>query len=89
MESALQRFGANVRQARRDRDWSQEDLSGATGLATVQVSRIERGVREIRLTTLVRLLDGLEVPPEKLLDGLLGRSDQARADSESSANRTK
>lgn len=71
MESALQRFGANVRQARLDRGWSQEDLSGKTGLATVQVSRIERGVREIRLTTLVRLLDGLDVPPEKLLDGLL------------------
>lgn len=71
MESAQQRFGANVRQARLDRGWSQEDLSGKTGLATVQVSRIERGVREIRLTTLVRLLDGLDVPPERLLDGLL------------------
>jgi transcriptional regulator with XRE-family HTH domain len=74
VESAPQRFGKNVRQARLDRGWSQEDLSGKTGLATVQVSRIERGVREIRLTTLVRLLDGLDVPPETLLDGLLGQS---------------
>jgi transcriptional regulator with XRE-family HTH domain len=80
VESVPQRFGANVRQARLDRGWSQEDLSGKTGLATVQVSRIERGVREIRLTTLIRLLDGLDVPPETLLDGLLGQSSIAADD---------
>jgi transcriptional regulator with XRE-family HTH domain len=89
VESALKRFGNNVRQARLDRGWSQEDLSGKTGLATVQVSRIERGVREIRLTTLIRLLDGLEVPPDKLLDGLLTHKDQSAADGEPSANPTK
>jgi transcriptional regulator with XRE-family HTH domain len=72
MESPLtERFGANVRQAREDRDWTQEDLSGETGLAVVQVSRIERGKREIRLSTLVRLLDGLEIEPDVLLSGLL------------------
>lgn len=36
----------------------------------MQVSRIERGVREIRLTTLVRLLAALEAPPNKLMRGL-------------------
>jgi DNA-binding XRE family transcriptional regulator len=71
VEHSLQRFGANVRQARLDHGWTQEDLAHETGLATVQVSRIERGVREIRLTTLIRLLDGLDVPADKLLDGLL------------------
>jgi transcriptional regulator with XRE-family HTH domain len=40
----------------------------------VQVSRIERGVREIRLTTLIRLIDGLGVPADRLLDGLLRQS---------------
>jgi transcriptional regulator with XRE-family HTH domain len=73
VDSPLQRFGANVRQARLDRDWTQEDLSEKTDLATVQVSRIERGTREIRLTTLIRLLDGLEVPADTLLDGLLAK----------------
>jgi transcriptional regulator with XRE-family HTH domain len=71
MEEPLDRFGENVRRARHQRGWTQEDLSGATGLAVVQVSRIERGKREIRLTTLIRLLDGLDVQPETLLDGLL------------------
>jgi hypothetical protein len=32
--------------------------------------RIERGSREVRLTTLMRLLDGLGAPPHELLSGL-------------------
>jgi len=65
-----QKLGANVRAARKERGWTQEDLSGKTGLAVVQISRIERGRREIRLSTLIRLIDGLEIPPELLLRGL-------------------
>jgi transcriptional regulator with XRE-family HTH domain len=70
VEAAVQRFGANVRSARLARGWTQEELASRTGLASVQVSRIERGVREIRLTTLVRLLTALEVPPSDLLADL-------------------
>lgn len=65
------RFGANVRAARKERGWTQEDLAGETRLAVVQISRIERGVREIRLTTLLRLLKALEVESATLLDRLL------------------
>jgi transcriptional regulator with XRE-family HTH domain len=70
MDDAIQQFGENVRRARHERGWTQEDLSARTGLAVVQVSRIERGKREIRLTTLIRLLDAFDVPPEVLLNGL-------------------
>ena len=71
MEPAVKHFGKNVREVRLERGWTQEELSAQTGLAVVQVSRVERGVREIRLTTLLRLLAALDVPPERLLDGLL------------------
>lgn len=71
MDGALQQFGENVKQARLDKGWTQEDLAERTDLAVVQVSRIERGKREIRLTTLLRLLDGMELQPSVLLDGLL------------------
>jgi transcriptional regulator with XRE-family HTH domain len=64
----LSRFGDNVRSARTARDWTQEDLAAKSGLAEVQVSRDERGVREIRLTTLVRALDGVR---DELLDGVV------------------
>jgi ribosome-binding protein aMBF1 (putative translation factor) len=67
---AVERFGANVREARRERGWTQEDLAHRTGLATVQVSRIERGRREVRLTTLLRLLNALEMTPNELLRDL-------------------
>jgi transcriptional regulator with XRE-family HTH domain len=70
VDSRLQRFGQNVRAARLERGWTQEDLAGRTGLAVVQVSRVERGVREIRLTTLLRLVAAFEITPSKLLDGL-------------------
>ncbi len=67
---ATQRFGANVRAARIARGWTQEELAHRTGLATVQVSRIERGRREVRLTTLLRLVDALDLAPNELLEGL-------------------
>ena len=70
VDETTRRFGANVRAARLARGWTQEDLSARTGLAVVQISRIERGVREIRLTTLLRLLTALDVEPRTLLDGL-------------------
>ena len=38
----------------------------------MQISRIERGKREIRLGTLIRLLDAFGLSPEALLQGLLG-----------------
>jgi transcriptional regulator with XRE-family HTH domain len=71
MDDAIQQFGENVRRARHERGWTQEDLSARTGLAVVQISRIERGKREIRLTTLIRLLDAFDVTPEALLHSLL------------------
>ena len=70
MPSAVTEFGAKVRAARLARGWTQEDLAHRTGLAVVQVSRIERGVREVRLTTVVRLITALEVRPDDLLGSL-------------------
>lgn len=70
MAGLPQKLGENVRDARRQRGWTQEELSARTQLAVVQISRIERGKREIRLSTLIRLLDGLEIPPDVLLRGL-------------------
>jgi transcriptional regulator with XRE-family HTH domain len=67
---ALETFGANVREARKARGWTQEDLAGETGLAVVQVSRIERGKREIRLTTLLRLVDAFDISADELLAGV-------------------
>jgi transcriptional regulator with XRE-family HTH domain len=70
MDQAVKQFGVNVRAARKAKGWTQEDLAFESGLAAVQVSRIERGVREIRLTTLLRLLAALDTSPDLLLADL-------------------
>ena len=67
---AVERFGANVRAARLKRGLTQEELAERSGLAPVQVSRIERGKREVRLTTIIRLVRALDVTPAELLKGL-------------------
>jgi HTH-type transcriptional regulator/antitoxin HipB len=59
-----------VREARRAQGWTQEELAARSGLAVVQISRIERGVREVRLTTILRLLAALDLEPNALLAGL-------------------
>ncbi len=70
MDRAVKQFGENVRAARKTKGWTQEELAHESGLAPVQVSRIERGVREIRLTTLLRLVAALETSPDELTHGL-------------------
>jgi transcriptional regulator with XRE-family HTH domain len=67
VQTAQQRFGERVRELRKAKGWTQEDLAGHSGLAVVQISRIERGVREVRLTTILRLLKALEAEPNDML----------------------
>ena len=70
MQATLVRFGQNVRSARVAKGWTQEELAYRSGLASVQISRIERGKREVRITTLLRLVKALEVSASELLDGV-------------------
>lgn len=67
---ALDRFAENLRAARSRRQLTQEQLAYASGVTSGEISRMERGIREPRITTLVRLADALEVPPADLLAGL-------------------
>jgi transcriptional regulator with XRE-family HTH domain len=70
MPSPVEQFGQNLRALRLEKGWTQEQLADRAGLASVQISRVERGAREIRLTTLLRLIDALETTPDRILDGL-------------------
>jgi transcriptional regulator with XRE-family HTH domain len=62
-------FGQNVRAARAVSGLSQEALGDAAGLHMTEISRLERGIREPRLGTIVRIAKALKVPPGQLLDG--------------------
>jgi len=52
-------FGARLRQTRQARGWTQEDLAAKVGFTGKYVSEIERGLRDVPMSTAARLADGL------------------------------
>ncbi|HET9185420.1 MAG TPA: helix-turn-helix transcriptional regulator [Solirubrobacterales bacterium] len=68
--SQRQRFGMNLATERRKAGLSQEDLAFRADLHRTEVSLIERGLREPRLETLLKLSRGLGVMPATLIDGM-------------------
>ena len=61
-------FGENLRAQRERAGLSQERLSALARLHRTEISLIERGRRDPRLSTVVRLADALGVPAAALLD---------------------
>ena len=61
-------FADNLRRLRRQAGMSQEELADACGVHRTEVSLLERGGRDPRLTTLVRLARGLNLPTVALLE---------------------
>jgi transcriptional regulator with XRE-family HTH domain len=60
-------FGRVLRRLRRERDISQEALAALAGLTRNHMSEIERGRREPRLGTLVRVADAFGMGVGELL----------------------
>jgi len=63
-------FGQRLRELRAEHGVSQDDLSRRTDVHSTAIGRLERGSREPRLSTILRLARGLNVEPGKLLDDL-------------------
>jgi transcriptional regulator with XRE-family HTH domain len=61
-------FARNVASARARQHLSQAEVSKRSGIHVTEVSRIERGLRDPRLSTLIRLAHALEMQPARLLD---------------------
>lgn len=70
MDDAVAQFARNVACARRRLHITQEDVSDRSGVHPTEVSRIENGERDVRISTVFRLAAALEVRPGELLDGL-------------------
>jgi transcriptional regulator with XRE-family HTH domain len=63
-------FGQRLRDLRAQQGVSQDDLARATDVHPTAIGRFERGAREPRLTTILRLARGLDVRPGELVDEL-------------------
>jgi len=62
--------GQNIRSHRKRLDLTQEALAYKCDMHPVELGRAERGKRDLRVSTVVRIAQGLEIPPAKLLDGI-------------------
>lgn len=67
---SVERFSQNLRALRTEAGLSQERLAARCRLHRTEISLLERGEREPRLSTMVRLSRGLNVPLTSLLDGI-------------------
>jgi transcriptional regulator with XRE-family HTH domain len=63
-------FGLRVRELRKARGLSQDALARATDVHATMIGRLERGAREPRLSTILRIADGLAVEPGELINQL-------------------
>lgn len=68
--TATERFAQNVRTIRQAQGLSQEALGEAAGIHRTAVSLLERGERDPRLGTVVRLARALKVTPGALMEGI-------------------
>jgi transcriptional regulator with XRE-family HTH domain len=64
-------FGRRMRELRRAHGISQDDLARSTNVHPTAIGRLERGAREPRLATILRIARGLDVRPGELLDELV------------------
>jgi transcriptional regulator with XRE-family HTH domain len=64
------RFSANLRLARQAAGISQEELAERCEIHRTEVSLLERGGREPRLGTMVKLATALGTTPETLCSGI-------------------
>ncbi|WP_343069110.1 helix-turn-helix transcriptional regulator [Hyunsoonleella aquatilis] len=61
-------FGANLRRIRKSKKMSMEDLSHVADMEYSQISRIERGVINTKISTVNALARALEIPVKDLFE---------------------
>ncbi len=69
----LKKFAAEVRERRKERHLSQEELAHESGVHVNVVQKLERGMTDNRLTTLFKIAGGLNMPPSELIAGVQRR----------------
>lgn len=60
--------GRRIRQLRRERRWTIEELAAAAELDPSYVSRVERGVQNASLTVLAQLARAFSIPVAEVVD---------------------
>jgi transcriptional regulator with XRE-family HTH domain len=67
MGSLVKLVGLNIREIRKMKKLTQEELSEKSGLQTSFLAGVERGERNITLETLDKIINGLEMDPKTVV----------------------
>lgn len=65
-EVIIKEFGANLRRVRENKGLSLRELAHRADIATNTVNRIEQGITDTSMTTIVRIAEALGVDPGEL-----------------------
>ena len=68
MDELKQKFGARIKELRRSKNYTQEQLAEITDMDIPNLSNIERGKKFVSSTTLQKLAQALEVSEKELFD---------------------
>lgn len=70
MVSPAERFGENLRRIRRGMGLSQEEAAIRASLHRTEISALERGLKDPRLKTILKVCSAVEAEPSELLAGM-------------------
>jgi len=73
-----ERFATNLRKARQKAGISQEELGHMCDLHRTEISLLERGGREPRMGTILKLSGSLETTPNELCEGVTWNSQRRK-----------
>ncbi|MDO3645687.1 helix-turn-helix domain-containing protein [Nocardia mangyaensis] len=70
LNATTREFGSRVRDRRLEIGLSQEAAAVRCGIHWTQLGKVERGQRSLRLETIVKIADGLDIDAGQLVRGL-------------------
>jgi transcriptional regulator with XRE-family HTH domain len=70
VDDVRSKIAANILAERKNLGISQEELAHRCGLHRTEFGLLERGKRDARATTLVKVARGIGITPSQLLDGI-------------------
>jgi transcriptional regulator with XRE-family HTH domain len=77
-DKAVQQFADRVRELRKARGWSQEDLAEVADLHRTYIGGIERALRNVSLWNIAKLAHAFQVPISELFTMSKPRSKEKR-----------
>lgn len=70
MQGIQKRLGVRIRELRKRKNWSQEELAEVSGLHYTYIGSVERGERNLTLKSIQTIADSLRVTISELFQGI-------------------